>query len=135
VVDVGAWASIVLGIDGGPGSPDLCRPLQVHPAAFGVDQGGSLVVEVRVALTVPDEDITRVLADVEVRGIPEVREIPGADVEVRAAGTTEVRSLPLSASPVAEAAVASLVEPLRGLGGDSLATRTAGTFRCTITSL
>jgi hypothetical protein len=130
VVDVGAWASIVLGIDGGPGSPDLCRPLQVHPAAFGVDQGGSLVVEVRVALTIPDEDITRVLADVEVRGIP------GADVEVRGIPVTgAARSLPPSAAPVAEAAVGSLVEPLRGLGGDALATRTAGTFRCTITSL
>ena len=89
---------------------------------------------------IPDEDITRVLADVEVRGIPgadvEVRGIPGAEVEVRGMPVTgAARSLPPSAAPVAEAAVGSLVEPLRGLGGDALATRTAGTFRCTITSL
>lgn len=117
VVDVAAWASIVLGIDGGPGSPDLCRPLQAHPAAFGVDQGESLVVEVQVALTAPDEDITRVVSEVEVRA--------------RAQG----RSLPPGAAPLVQAVVGSLLEPLRGLGGQVLATRTAGTFRCTITSL
>jgi hypothetical protein len=129
VVDVGAWASIVLGVDGGPGAPDLCRPLQGHPAALGVVQGESLVVGVHVALTVPDEDLTRVVAEVEVHGRPGT----SAESEVRA--HVEGRSLPPSAGAVAEAAVAGLVEPLRGLGGEALATRTAGSFRCTITSL
>jgi hypothetical protein len=131
VVDVGAWASIVLGVDGGPGAPDLCRPLQGHPAAFGVGQGESLVVDVRVALTVPDEDLTRVVAEVEVRRRPGT----SPETEVRAHAHVEGQSLPPSAAPVAEAAVAGLVEPLRGLGGEALATRTAGSFRCTITSL
>jgi len=134
VVDVGAWAAIVLGVDGGPGSPDLCRPLQRHPAALGVQRGESLTVELRITITVPDEDITRVLVLVDAVAPARQGTDAEADAQVRAHPDAG-RPLPPGAAAVAEAAVGSLVETLRGLGGQALATRTSGTFRCTITSL
>jgi hypothetical protein len=117
IVDVGAWAALVLGRDGGAGSADLCRPLQARPAAFGVERGETLTVEVSVAITVPDEDVTGVLADVR------VTPSPGA------------HPLPPAAAPLADTAVATLLEPLRGLGGEASATRVESRLKCVVTSL
>jgi len=114
IVDVGAWAALALGLDGGLGAADLCRPLQAHPAAFGLDRGETLAVDLHVAITVPDEDMTRVLSDVRV---------------------TAAHPLPPAAAPVAASAVATLLEALRGLGGESSATRVETLVTCTITSL
>lgn len=137
VVDLGAWASIVLGIDGGPGSSDLCRPLEGAPATFGVERGQSLVVELRVAITVPDEDISRVRADVDVNaevyaGPPKAEP---AKPEPTKADADTARPLPPAAGPAAAASVGSLLEALRGLGGQSIATRTEVAVQCTISNL
>ncbi len=96
-VDVGAWVALALGIDGGPGTSTLCAPLAQRPAAFGLEDGGSVTLNIRVMLEVPDQDISRVHVAVS------------ADVASRA--------LPPPGMTVLESAVDSLVEALRSLGG------------------
>jgi hypothetical protein len=96
-VDVGAWVALVLGIDGGPGTSALCAPLLQRPATFGLEDGVSATLNIRVALEVPNQDISRVHA------------AASADVAGRA--------LPPPGMTVLVSAVDSLVEALRSLGG------------------
>jgi hypothetical protein len=96
-IDLGAWVALALGVDGGPGTAALCAPLAQRPAAFGLEYGGSLTLNIRVALDVPDQDLSRV----------------HAAVFADAAG----RPLPLAGTTVLLGAVDSLVEALRSLGG------------------
>ena len=103
-VDVGAWTALVVGTDGGSGSPELCRPLALHPTALGVPAGGVANLELRVALSIPDADVSRVHAAVSVPQPPNPTSGQG------------------SAEAMASAALAPLVEALRGLGGESSAT-------------
>ena len=110
IVDLGAWAAVVLGHDGGPGSADLCRPLQARPLALELPPADRLALHLRITLSAPDGDVTRVSAEVRVAA-------PGAAV-------------PPAAAALAERAVASLVEPLRGLGGEATATRVDVEVRC-----
>jgi hypothetical protein len=158
-VDVGAWAALALGIDGGLGARVLCQPLaqranlfpQMPPpvtlverppgdagatdgaatdpagttdpaaaleaagaprpkAARAADDGPPLL-RVAVKLFVPDQDVSRVHADVQVRD---------------AAGH--------ALSPAAEAfvtgTVGTLVELLRGLGGESSTAAVQLEVRC-----
>jgi hypothetical protein len=102
VVDVAAWALLVLGASGGPGSAELCRPLESHPAALGVSAGDVKAVGVRIHLEVPGGDVSRVYAEVKARdrGAPQ-------------------RPLPPGAPALVDDAVSSLVEALRGLGGEA----------------
>jgi len=116
-VDVGAWAALAFGVDGGSGSPYLCRPLAQRPAAFELAPGKTMTVRVRVALTVPDQDLTLV------------------DAGVRAIDAASGRPLPSAAQGVVRSAVASLVEPLRSLGGEASAAAVQVEVRCTIASL
>jgi hypothetical protein len=116
LVDLGAWAAVVLGVDGGPGSPELCRPLEAHPLAFGLAPGESLPLRLRIAVSAPDDDVTRVSA------------------EVRAASADSAHLLPPAATDLSSRAVASLLEPLRGLGGDATAARVDVEVRCRVTS-
>ena len=118
VVDVGAWATLVLGADGGPGSPDLCRPLQTHPFEVGLAPGESLELALRIGLRVPDQDVAAV----------------HARVALQVAAPTS-RPIAPGATALAERAVAALVEPLRGLGGQASASSVELELRCNVASL
>jgi|SRR5579859_1210948 len=113
VVDLGAWSALVLGADGGQGTPDLCRPLQLHPADLGVAPGESLTVTLRIGLEAPGQDVSGVHARVDVRG----------------GGT---RALPPAASALAERSLRALVEPLRGLGGQASTSGVGVEVRCLV---
>jgi hypothetical protein len=95
-VDVGAWVAVVLGADSGHGSPELCGPLALRPGALRVAKGAAQRLDLRVILAIPDADVSRVHADVDVQ--------------------------PEAAHESAELAVAPLIEALRALGGESSAT-------------
>jgi hypothetical protein len=102
-VDVGAWAAIALGADGGPGSDDLCAPLLLRPDAFALPEGTPGAIAIRIVVSSPDEDLTRVHARVE------------------AALSSEAGDRPLSpeAASLVELSVATMLEPLRSLGGEA----------------
>jgi hypothetical protein len=153
-VDVGAWAALALGIDGGLGARVLCQPLAQRVSLFppmpaappatpiepspgdagavgaAADQAAAIegpgatlpkpkraaddapaLVRVAVKLFVPDQDVSRVHADVQVRD--------GAGHAL---------------SPAAEAfvtgTVGTLVELLRGLGGESSTAAVELEVRC-----
>jgi hypothetical protein len=112
-VDVGAWSMLALGVDGGSGSPEVCRPMQLRPQAFDAAQG-EVALLVRVALAIPDEDVTRLHADVDVSD-EAGRRLPSAE-----------------AQGVARGAVTSLLELLRGLGGESTAAAVTLEFHCAV---
>jgi hypothetical protein len=114
LVDLGAWAAIVLGLDGGPGSADLCRPLQARPLALELGPTDRLALRLRIALSAPGNDMTRISAAVHVTS-------PGA-----------AHPLPPGAATLTERAVAGLLEPLRGLGGETTATRVDLEVRCEV---
>jgi hypothetical protein len=112
-VDVGAWAALALGVDGGPGAAPLCQPLAGRPSVFGAvahagvaaqADGGEARADsgVRIALAIlaPDEDVSRVHA--EVRALD-------------AAG----RDLDPAAQALVSDTVSSILELLRGLGGEA----------------
>jgi len=114
LVDLGAWAALVLGADGGPGSADLCRPLQARPLSWELGPGDRLALHLRIALSAPANDVSRVSAEVRVTS-------PGA-----------VHPLPPAGAALAEQAVGSLIEPLRGLGGEATAARVDVEVRCEV---
>ncbi|MDP9036582.1 MAG: hypothetical protein M3O50_17405, partial [Myxococcota bacterium] len=125
-VDVGSWAAIVLGADGGAGSEDLCRPLALRPAAFGLQPGSAVDVHLRISLIIPDQDIARVRAELRT-------------VDVTATGpsrspkdTSAKRTLTPAAEDVVTRAIAPLVEALRGLGGESSAAAVDLSVRCSV---
>ncbi len=116
-VDVGAWAALALGVDGGRGSGALCQPLAARPSVFeagaAVASGGAppadggarpahATVTVAVAISVPDQDVTRLHAQVHARGD---------------AG----RPLSPAAEALVSASVGTLLEALRSLGGEASA--------------
>jgi hypothetical protein len=111
VVDVGAWTELVLGVDGGRGSPYLCRPLQQRPSAFGLAPGQALTLGIRIALTFPDEDVSRVHADAQ-------------------ATDGKGRPQPPAVEALVSGAVGTLIEPLRGLGGEASAGLAVVRVRC-----
>ncbi|HEY8041403.1 MAG TPA: hypothetical protein VIF15_16470 [Polyangiaceae bacterium] len=113
VVDLGSWALLALGADGALGSGELCRPLAQRPGAFGVARGESLPVRIRIGLVAPDQDVTRVEARVRARA-------------------ESGRALPASAEALVERAVATLLEPLRGLGGQTSASSVEVEVRCLV---
>jgi len=116
VVDVGTWATLVLGPSGGPGSSELCRPLQARPGVFGLIPGETVVLSLAVHLAAPDQDVSRVYATVRPQ-VPAGRVLGQAGLDA------------------ARAAVTTLVEPLRGLGGEASSAAVEAEVRCTIASL
>ena len=115
-VDVGAWVAIALGIDEGSGSPELCRPLAQRPALFALGPGQILPLRIRVSLTIPNQDLARLHA--EVTGV---------------AGSG--RQASLAAGAAMESAVATLLEPLRSLGGESSAAALEASITCEVARL
>jgi hypothetical protein len=110
-VDVATWFNRVFGIDGGEGSDDLCRPLSRREDVFDTGEDGKTVV-IRIAVTIPDQDVARAVAT----------------VQASAAGPSP--SLSPAATSVVERSIASLLEPFRGLGGESSTAASALTLRC-----
>jgi hypothetical protein len=103
---------LVIGADGGQGSRDLCRPLEQRPELFAaMEDGGAPAVQIRVHLSFPDQDLTRLSADIE-----------GRDAQGRALQGSARRSV--------DDAVGSLVELLRGLGGEASAASVDVDVRC-----
>ncbi|MCL2448050.1 MAG: hypothetical protein FWD17_03785, partial [Polyangiaceae bacterium] len=65
-VDVGAWAAVAIGIDGGPGSGDICRPLEQEAHVLdGATPANGAPIGLHVALAFPDQDVSRMVAQVE----------------------------------------------------------------------
>jgi hypothetical protein len=122
-VDIGAWAAIVLGVDGGPGTPDLCRPLALRRGELGLPRGVPGSIAVRIALLAPDQDMTRVRAQVVEAQLRQdlAGQNPGLLRGEGAAGGSDPRSLQAGASALVERTVETLVEPLRSLGGEASA--------------
>jgi hypothetical protein len=88
-VDVGAWAARVLGPSGGPGAPDTCRPLAQRPDLFGLTPGQALTVHLSLRISVPDQDLSRIYADVRTQPL-----LPRpADALVRSAVETSIEAL------------------------------------------
>jgi len=112
LVDLAAWSALVLGVDGGPASADLCRPLEAHPLALGWAPGGETTLRLRIALSAPDDDLTRLSAEVNTRASTRGPAASGGSP-----------SVPLPVAALADRAVASLLEPLRGLGGEATTPR------------
>jgi hypothetical protein len=99
-VDVGAWATLVLGVNGGPGSPALCQPLAQRPDILPAPAGGARTLHIALALLMPDEDVSRLHAELE------TRDTTGHDV------APAVQAL-------VSASVSTLLELLRSLGGEA----------------
>jgi hypothetical protein len=115
-VDLGAWASLVLGIDGGAGSPELCQPLAERPGVFGGEAaggGGARPIRVAVAVLVPDEDVSRVHAEVHARD-------------------AQGRELPAQAEALVSDTVSSLAEAFRSLGGEASTAAAELEVTCTV---
>jgi hypothetical protein len=119
-VDVGAWAALVLGRDGGPASPELCHPLELRPGALGIPAGASVRIPLRVHLSIPDADVSRVHGDVWLSSAG------GAGPPDRPASGTGSDA----AAAIATAALAPLVEALRALGGESTTTELEAEVTC-----
>jgi hypothetical protein len=143
-VDVGAWAALALGVDGGSGSPWLCRPLAQRPSLFAGDLRGDLR-DVRIAtngLDAGDGDAsTGASADDEKSASLTVRisvsaTFPDEDlsrlhVDVRALDAAG-HSLAPAAEGVVTGAVGTLFELLRGLGGEASAAAVGLEVTCAV---
>jgi hypothetical protein len=116
-VDVGAWVAFAVGPDGGPGTEALCRPLAQRPAAFGATSDHDVEVSLRLGLSIPDQDMTR------------------AQVVVTAHDAGTGAALAPAAEAVVRASVETLVDALRGLGGEASASAVQVVVRCTVRSL
>jgi hypothetical protein len=112
-VDVGAWTALALGIDGGSGSAELCRPLALRPGVFALPPGETATLRIRVALSLPDEDLSRLHADIQ---------------SIDAEGHP---SIPPVEALVSDA-VGTMLEPLRALGGEASTAALHLEVRCTV---
>lgn len=133
-VDLGAWAALAIGVDGGVGAAALCQPLAQRPSAFGVHEAATATdaaegdasapqgpavglsngqISVAVAVMVPNQDVSRVHS------------------EVRARDATG-RELDAAAEALVSDTVSSLVEMLRGLGGEASSAAVELEVRCDV---
>ena len=109
-VDVGAWAALALGVHGGRGTDALCQPLAARPGLFAAgvassrppDAASTGTVRVSVALSLPDQDVSRLHAQIHATGGGGGPLSPAAEALV-------------------SASVGSLLEALRSLGGEASA--------------
>jgi hypothetical protein len=114
---VGSWIALAIGPDGGQGTEAVCRPIARRPAAFGATPDHGLDISLQVGFSIPDQDLTRLRANVVARDA--------------ATGN----SLAPAAAAVVRASVDSLGEALRGLGGEASAAAAEVTVRCSVRSL
>ena len=57
VLDVGHWIVLALGQDRGPGTPRVCSPLVEHARALDGGSRPPALIDVRITLTFPDNDV------------------------------------------------------------------------------
>ena len=122
-VDVGAWAALVLGFDGGYGSRELCQPLQQNAESLGLP--GDATVEIAVSVRVPDQDIARVRADVDALVGGEAAPASGGSSALGSRGAAGLQRF-------VAADVGTLIEALRGLGGQGAAAAVDVRVRCAL---
>lgn len=94
-IDVSRWAALVLGPDGGEGTPEVCGPLGASPRSFGVGPAVEARATLEIGLIFPNNDVTQVRSTAIATGAGTGKE--GADAASRA--------------------IAPLVEILRAWGG------------------
>lgn len=121
LVRLGAWVRLALGVDHGRGSEELCRPLEASSAAFGLTPGQRIDVVLHVVVDVPGQDVSRAYAAVHCGGTPS--RVPEAPVATARASDAE---------KIEDRAVQSLVEALRGLGGESSVGTVEVEVRCSV---
>jgi hypothetical protein len=109
VVDVGLWARVVLGSDGGDGTKRLCRPL-AQAAALDLGPGGARTFGLTINVVFPDNDVTQLSGRADAVGDQD----RGA---LAAAGN---------------AALLPLLVPLRSMGGVADAASVTVRVRCTV---
>jgi hypothetical protein len=126
-VDVGAWAALVLGFDGGYGSRELCQPLQQNAESFGLAGDGA--IEIAVSLSMPDQDIARVRADVDALATGAVAPVSGAASALGSLGSSPG---PAGLQRFVAADVGTLIEALRGLGGEAAVAAVDVRVRCAL---
>jgi hypothetical protein len=115
IVDLGTWARLELGPDGGEGAPDLCAPLAQRPWGFTADNGVPMpTLRIDVQLVLDDNDVTRVHA------------------RVAAVDASSNRALPARAAGMVERTVGPLLDALRAVGGSSSAASVTLSVRCVI---
>jgi hypothetical protein len=114
ILDVGTWIRLVIGPDGGPGTPAICGPLAQRPWLAGVGPGSHAVVEVRVDLLFPDNNVS----------------------EARVTATARLGSDPPGADPVAPFLLSKYLDPLwktlHVLGGTASASSATVRVRCAV---
>jgi hypothetical protein len=116
VVDVGAWARLAFGSDGGPGASTLCSAIARNPNAFGLAMQGSATLTIDIDLSFPNNDVSL--------------------VAVRARASSESGSTASSAAVTAlDAAVMPIVRHLGALGGTASAAATHTSVRCSVRNL
>jgi hypothetical protein len=114
IVDVGTWARLALGPDGGEGTAALCSGVARRPWLFSALTGASPIrVRAEVTLTFPDNDVTRVHERVALW-----------DLEHHALSEAATGALAQSAR--------ALVETLRSVGGLSSAASVTATVACSL---
>ena len=90
-----------------------------RPAVFGVNPGQTLAVGIHLTLTIPDQDLARLHA--AVTGL--------------ASGARQLSLATKAAREVIDTAVATLLEPLRSLGGESSAAAVDISVTCEVARL
>jgi len=142
-VDVGSWAALALGVDGGQGSSWLCKPLAQRPSAFASDLRAARAVNLRADAS----SESRGESDGESEGQSKSETDAAADAGGREAAS---RSDGISASALAPLAVRVAVEAsfpdediarlhasvrVKTGGGHSLAPEAEALVTSTVTSL
>jgi hypothetical protein len=122
--------TLAVGVDGGMGADDFCRSLSRRADAFDSEpqepqKEQNPWVAVRVALRALDQDVTR--ATLTAQTVPW-----SGDAGTPGPGIATVSSQ--AASEVLGRAVESLLEPFRGLGGESSVAALEVTVRCALAS-
>jgi hypothetical protein len=147
-VDVGAWAALALGIDGGSGSPWLCRPLAQRPSLFAGDLrdarrpmsaldaghgdgGPSPSVSGGAGGGADDERSASSNVRISVSATFPDEDVSRLHVDVRALDAAG-HSLGPAAEGVAAGAVDTLFELLRGLGGEASAAAVGLEVTCAV---
>ena len=105
-IDVARWVEQVIGADGGPGAPPLCRAWAKAPAFLG----SATPIDARFSITLlfPDNDVSLVVA--------------------------EVRSPDAAAATELDRVLRPMVEALRAFGGTASQASLTATVRCARTA-
>jgi hypothetical protein len=116
VVDVGTWARLAFGSDGGAGSSDVCSALARNPNAFALAMQGTATITVQIDLSFPNNDVSQ--------------------ATVRSRATSESGTTSASAAVAAlDAAILPAVQHLGAFGGTASAAATHTSVRCTVRNL